>query len=456
MATSDKASDQSQPHVPTHTPTAEPPWPNSAYAWYVVILLMVLYMFSFIDRTIIVLMIEPIKRDLDLSDTQISLLYGFAFAVFYTFLGIPIARLADYRSRRNIIAAGVAIWSVMTAVCGLSKNFLQLFAARVGVGVGEATLSPAAYSLISDYFPEEQRAKAMSVYTMGLYLGAGMAVLLGGAIIGLVDSMPTVTLPVVGTLYSWQIVFVVVGLPGLLFSLLMFTVKEPLRRGLSTTPTQRESLGESLGYFLQRWRFYIMFCCGMACLVMYSYALTAWTPSYFIRTFGWDVPTVSLNYGLILVIFGPAGIITGGWVASRQAASGDAFINVRLAIITFAALLIPATIMTLVNHAYLSLAILALVKFLTGLPLGVAVAALHEVTPNRLRAQSAAVYFFLINILGLGVGPLLVALLTDYVFQNEAALRYSLAVVACGSCIVGLLLVSYSFKEFKRLKTSQA
>ncbi len=455
MVTGSKVSEQ--PHTPPPIPSAaaEPPWPNAAYSWYVVILLMVLYMFSFIDRTIIVLLIEPIKRDLQLSDTHISLLYGFAFAVFYTFLGIPIARLADYRNRRNIIAVGVAIWSVMTALCGVSKTFGQLFAARVGVGVGEAALSPAAYSMISDYFPEEKRAKAMSVYTMGLYLGAGLAVLLGGAVIALVEDVPTVSLPLIGVLYSWQLVFVVVGLPGLLFSLLMFTVKEPLRRGVSAQQTQRESLRTALGYFLQRWRFYIVFCCGMACLVMYSYSLTAWTPSYFIRTFGWDVPTVSLNYGLVLVIFGPAGILTGGWVASRMAARGDPFINVRMAIIAFGALLLPATFMTLVDNAYLSLAILAIVKFLSGLPLGIAVAALHEVTPNRLRAQSAAIYFFLINILGLGLGPLLVALLTDYVFRDEADLRYSLAIVGSGACIAGLLLVSYSFKEFKRLKTSQ-
>ncbi len=455
MVTSSTVSDQPQKDSPTPIPSAEPPWPNSRYAWYVVILLMVLYMFSFIDRTIIVLLIEPIKRDLQLTDTHISLLYGFAFAVFYTFLGIPIARLADYRNRRTIIAVGVAIWSVMTAVCGLSKNFLQLFAARVGVGVGEAALSPAAYSMISDYFPEEKRAKAMSVYTMGLYLGAGMAVLLGGAIIGLVEGMPTISLPLVGTLYSWQLVFVAVGVPGLLLSLLMFTVKEPLRRGVSAQQPQQESLRAALGYFLQRWRFYIVFCCGMACLVMYSYSLTAWTPSYFIRTFGWDIPTVSRNYGLVLIIFGPAGILTGGWVASRLAARGDSFINVRMAIVTFGALLLPATFMTLVDSAYLSLAITASVKFLGGLPLGVAVAALHEVTPNRLRAQAAAIYFFIINILGLGVGPLLVALLTDYVFRNEADLRYSLAIVGFGACIAGLILVSYSFKEFKRLKTAQ-
>ena len=175
----------------TTCPVATPERPSPVYAWYMTLLLMLLYMFSFLDRTIIVLLIEPIKRDLLLNDTQISLLYGLAFAVFYTFLGIPIARLADSKSRRSIIAVGVLFWSAMTVACGLAKSFGDLFAARIGVGAGEAALSPAAYSLISDSFPEEKRAKAMSVYTMGLYLGVGLAMLLGGQVIEFFDNIGT-------------------------------------------------------------------------------------------------------------------------------------------------------------------------------------------------------------------------------------------------------------------------
>lgn len=193
--------------------------PSPAYAWYMTLLLMVLYMFSFLDRTIIVLLIEPIKRDLAITDTQISLLYGLAFAVFYTLCGIPIARLIDSKNRRTIVAVGVLFWSAMTAACGLAKNFGSLFAARIGVGIGEATLSPAAYSMISDSFPKEKRAKAMSVYTMGIYLGVGVAMLLGGQVIEYFNNIGTVTLPLVGELRGWQLTFIAVAAPGLLLSM---------------------------------------------------------------------------------------------------------------------------------------------------------------------------------------------------------------------------------------------
>ncbi|MFV0276947.1 MAG: spinster family MFS transporter [Parahaliea sp.] len=430
-------------------------WPNSNYAWYVTWLLMVLYMFSFVDRTIIVLLIEPIKRDLHLTDTHVSLLYGFAFAVFYTFLGIPIARLADYKNRRSIIAVGVLIWSAMTCLCGLARSFGQLFIARVGVGVGEAALSPAAYSLIADYFPEEKRAKAMSVYTLGLYLGAGMALILGGMVIELIDNLGTISLPLVGQLYSWQVAFIAVGLPGVLFFLLMFTVREPARQGVSASDKAVIPLGEAVGWFAQRWRFYASFCTAMACLVMYSYSLTAWTPSFFIRTYGWTTLEISRYYGLVMLVFGPGGILVGGWWASRRMAEGDTLANIRMAIICFAGLVIPAATMSLVGDPWHALGLVAVVKFLSGLPLGVAMAAMHEVTPNRLRAQAAAFYLFTINILGLGLGPTLVALLTDYVFADPAALRYSLAIIGPVSSCLGLVLSVYAMRQFRKLRLSR-
>ena len=204
-----------------------PAYPNPAYAWYVVCILTIAYMFSFLDRQILALLVEPIRADLNISDTQMSLLQGLAFGIFYTLLGIPIGRLADRRSRRSIIAIGISIWCVMTAACGLAKNFGQLFLARVGIGIGEATLNPSAYSLISDYFPREKRARPMSFYNMGVSLGAGTAMVLGGQIISWVFSQPQPVLPLVGTLFHWQVVFIMVGLPGLLIAFLMVTVREP-------------------------------------------------------------------------------------------------------------------------------------------------------------------------------------------------------------------------------------
>ncbi|HKZ72699.1 MAG TPA: MFS transporter, partial [Steroidobacteraceae bacterium] len=205
-------------------------YPPALYSWYVVGVLTVTYTVSFIDRQIMALMIEPIRRDLGITDTQVSLLIGLAFAVFYTLLGLPIARLADRYSRRAIIAAGVAVWCVMTAACGLARSYAQLFLARVGVGVGEAALSPSALSMMSDYFPKRTRGRAVAVYNMGISLGAGLAMIVGGQVIAHVMQAPPVRLPVVGELFAWQTVFLVVGLPGLLMAVLMATVKEPARR----------------------------------------------------------------------------------------------------------------------------------------------------------------------------------------------------------------------------------
>ncbi|MFK8019553.1 MAG: spinster family MFS transporter [Pseudomonadales bacterium] len=431
-------------------------WPKPAYAWYMTILLMFLYMFSFLDRTIIVLLIEPIKRDLHLTDTDVSLLYGFAFAVFYTLMGIPIARLADTKNRGKIIAAGVLFWSLMTAFCGLAKNFTMLFAARVGVGVGEATLSPAAYSLISDSFPEEKRAKAMSVYTMGLFMGAGLALLLGGQVIGWVEQIGTVTLPIIGEIYGWQLTFIAVGAPGIVFFLLALALREPPRQGVTAGNTQGVPLKEVMTWFAQRKRFYLSFYLAMAFLTLYSYSLSAWTPSFFIRTHDWTIMQVSQNYGLVYLLFGPAGIFAGGWIASRRAMRGDPVASARMAVISSAGLLIPAATMTMMDSAWSSLGIIAIIKFVSGLPLGVAMAAVHEITPNRLRAQAVAIYLFTVNIIGLGTGPTIVALITDYGFGDPLALRYSLAIVGVIACALALVLSVYAMGQLRLLKQELA
>ena len=230
---------------PVRTPEPSPveaPYPSIKYAWYVVAVLTFVYVFSFIDRQILNLLVKPIRRDLGISDTQMSLLMGLAFALFYTICGIPLGRLADRNSRRGMIAIGFVLWSIMTACCGLAQNFIQMLAARIGVGVGEAALSPSAYSLISDYFPKEKRATAISIYSMGIYIGSGLAFLLGGIVVSLAEKQQAWNLPIVGATRPWQVIFFIVGLPGVLLALLMFTIREPLRRGLKMIKTADGSM----------------------------------------------------------------------------------------------------------------------------------------------------------------------------------------------------------------------
>ena len=264
----------------------EEPYPSESYAWYVVGVLTIVYIFSFIDRQILNLLVGPIRRDLGISDTQMSWLMGTSFAVFYTFFGIILGRLADSRSRRSLIALGFIFWSIMTAGCGLARNFTQMLLLRMGVGVGEATLSPSAYSLISDYFPKEKRATAISVYSMGIYIGSGIAFLLGGAVIGYVSTQGTIEIPIIGSIRPWQAIFLIVGMPGVLLSLLMYTVKEPIRRGVRSVQlspgTGKQSIAplkEVLSYVRSNSKTFVCHTVGFALLSFSSYGTSAWIAS---------------------------------------------------------------------------------------------------------------------------------------------------------------------------------
>jgi MFS family permease len=259
-------------------------WPNLRYAWFVVIVLMTLYIFSFIDRMIIALLVAPIKADLVLTDTDIGLLHGLAFALFYTFMGVFIARLADNWNRTKLVAIGVLLWGLATAACGLAGSFATLFIARIFVGIGEASLSPAAYSMISDYFPPEKRARAMSVYTSGIYFGVGAALIFGGIVIGLVERVGLLELPILGSIKAWQAVFFVVGLPGVFFFVIVkLFVREPVRREVSATPP---TFAAFRAYFTTRRKLYLGHYMGFAFMVLYSYSFSAWTPAVITRGYG--------------------------------------------------------------------------------------------------------------------------------------------------------------------------
>ena len=216
------------------------------------------YMVAFIDRQILSLLIQPIKEDLGITDTQIGLLAGLAFAIFYSFIGIPIAKLADKQNRVTIISLGVALWTFMTALCGLTKTYFYLFLARIGVGVGEAALSPAAYSMIADYFPKEKLGRAIGIYVIGLYLGAGIAMLVGSAVISLVSSLPPIDLPYYGNIKPWQLTFLLVSIPGILVLLLMLTVNEPQRSNYMSSDVPKESTFREVVTYLWGLRKYLL------------------------------------------------------------------------------------------------------------------------------------------------------------------------------------------------------
>jgi MFS family permease len=441
-------------------------YPDSGYAWYVVVILTIAYMFSFLDRQILALLVEPIRADLNISDTQMSLLQGLAFGIFYTLLGIPIGRLADRRSRRAIIATGITIWCLMTTACGLAKTFPQLFAARIGIGVGEATLNPSAYSLISDYFPREKRARPMSFYNMGVSLGAGVAMVLGGQIITWVFTQPRLNLPYVGELYHWQTVFMMVGLPGLLVAVLMITVREPERKGkISLGNTLGNNLGNTSGdtddtpdvipiravasFLWERRSTYLTLFLGMSVVTIIGYGYFSWIPTMFIRTWGWTISQIAFSYGVVILIFGPLGVNLGGWLAERWYNKGRRAAHMRVTLIG-ALILVPASTLAPLMPTP-ELAVLMLIPATIGgaIPTATAGAALMMIVPNQMRAQTTAIYYFVINILGLTLGPFMIAFFTDSIFHDESMLRYSISIVSGSAGVIALCFLFANIRHFR-------
>lgn len=420
-----------------HQGKSEKPYPNQIYAWYVVAVLVIAFTFSFIDRQILSLLVGPIKRDLEISDTQMSLLQGFAFAVFYSIGGLPIGRLVDRHHRINIIAVGVFIWSVMTALCGTARSFLQLFVFRAGVGVGEAALSPSAYSIIADYFPPKRLGFALGVYGMGVYIGAGLALIIGAAVIGLVSNGGGMELPLIGEVYAWQITFFIVGFPGLLVALWVWTLREPARRGYmrkivaedGTETAVEVPVSEVVAYMRANWRTIVPLNLCYALSAMMAYGVAAWVPTFFVRTYDWTYPMAGWWYGWVIVAFGTTGVVAGGWMGDVLTSRGIR--NGRMMVCAFTGLAaLPFTVLyPLMDSPWVALVLICFSTFFATFTTGAGPSALQELMPNQMRGFASAVMIFVVNIIGLGLGPTSIALATDYIYGDEMMLRYSLVLV---------------------------
>ncbi|MDP3867540.1 MFS transporter [Phenylobacterium sp.] len=417
-------------------------WPHPALAWFAVAALMVAYTSSFIDRQILTLLVEPIRRDLAISDTRFSLLAGIAFSLFYTLMGLPLARLSDRGSRRLIILVGIAVWSVMTVACGFASSFLGLFAARIGVGIGEATLSPAAYSLIADYFPPAQRARALAVYSMGPYIGAGLALIIGGKVIDLLSATP-LTLPGLEGLAPWQMTFVLVGAPGLLIASLFLLVREPRRRGVAQT--QRHA--GLLAFLWSRRSTFVPIILGFSVFGIAGVSYMAWTPAVLIRQHGWSPGEVGMVYGAILLCLATPGVVVGGWLSDWLSARGRTDAPIRVAAFAMLAITPFAAVAPLLADTRLALSALGAACFGFGLVNGLPAAALQLVAPNQLRAQVTAAYFLIGNLISLGLGPTLVAGLSDTLLGGRIGV--SLGLVSGVALLVAASLLGWSLVAFR-------
>jgi MFS family permease len=400
--------------------------PSRQYAWYVVAVLTLANISGNIDQQILALLVRPIERDLGITDSQMSYLTGLAFAMFYILLGLPIARWSDRSNRRNIVAGGVGLWSVFTALGATARTYGQLFAMRVGVGVGEATLNAPGVSLIADYFPRERRGRAMSIYSLGIFLGSGAAYFIGGWVVGLLSIDGKWNVPIVGDIHPWQSVFLAVGLPGFLVAALLLTIREPRREAGRAMRLPYRVLWRYVG---ENRRTFVTHGLGFTMSALVNFGIAMWLATFLTRTYGFTEAQAGRVQGLLTMTVGVAGVIAGGWISDRFVRNGKVDGPLRVGIIGALGMLVAGTAYPLMPTATLAVVWLVAVNFFAALPWGAATAAAAEIVPGPLRAQGVALYFLVLGLLSRTLGPTSVAWLTDYVFRDAAVIRYSLAIV---------------------------
>lgn len=428
-------------------------WPTPGRAWWTVAVLTFTYIISFVDRTILGLLVEPIKIDLGVSDTKMGLLVGAVFGLFYAVMGLPLGWLADRTSRRGLIAVGAALWCAATAACGLAGSFVQLVFARVAVGVGEAALSPAAMSIISDSFPKERRAAPIGVYAAAAAVGAGLAMIVGGTVIQLVSHRDVFVLPLFGEVARWQAAFVLVGAGGLVILPLLATILEPVRRNDTAAGTGSARIDR---FIRDHANFMVRHYAAVSFYSVVVYAVLAWVPTQFARLYGWNAGETGLRYGFVLLLFGGAGTVLGGILSARLGKRGVAQPAILITVVGMAMagpLLAGAG---LADDGWTSLMWYAPALLFMTLPGGTAIQVVQEAVPNRLRGQASAIYYLSTSIVGSSLGPLLVGLLTDYVYGDPQRIGSALAILAIVIAPLTALLSLSSRAPFARLVGQQA
>lgn len=398
--------------------------------WAAVFVLFLIYALAYVDRQILSLLVAPIRADLQISDTEFSLLHGLSFAAFYAVFGIPIGWWVDRGHRPALLAAGVALWSLFTCLCGLSRTYVLLFLARMGVGVGEATVVPVTYSLLGDYFPPERRGLAMGLFGSGVYFGMGAALLIGGALVEALQAIGPVELALVGSLRPWQLTLIAVGAPGLLLALLALALREPRRAGRSAAiaATDRERPPSIWSHYRGSAAAILLHHLTVTFMVMSLYAVLGWAPEHFRRTFGEAASVSGMAIGLLVIIAGTAGVLAGGILSDALLRRGVG--AARLLVLAGASLLaIPAALLfALAADPGSALAAMAIAILFISTLSSVGAAGMQELVPARLRGTGGAIYQLVANLFGLGLGPTIVALVTDFGFGEDDRLYASLAV----------------------------
>lgn len=429
---------------------ADAAYPPERVAWYVIAVLFLLTLFSQLDRQLPALLVAPIRAEFQISDTAFSMAQGYAFAFVFTLMGLPLGRLVDRTNRRNLLIAGVVLWSVMTMLAGLVTGYAAFFATRMGVGIGEAVLSPAAYSLIADYIRPERRGRAISVFYLSYAIGQGAAFSIGAL---LLRSIPDtgIDLPLIGVHAPWRIAFLLAGMPGLLLAFVLLTVREPARREVTLGASAGNTIADdsAVRHVRAHAMAYMPLFAIPSAMAIVGYTAMNWAPAFFARRF--DLPPTSAGpiLGGMMMAAGLFGTLIAGALGDRLVRRRVAGARLPLALAA-SAMLVPTSLWPLAPQLWLSMTMLGIMMF--GLMLGLACmpAIAQDITPNRMRGQVVAAYAFVAGIIGIAIAPTLVALLTDHVFRDEALVGYSLAVVAFPAALFGAIACWAGLKPYAR------
>lgn len=397
---------------------------TSPRGWYAVFLLGIVSMLSFVDRGVMALFVQPMKRDFALSDTEVSLLLGLAFTLPYVVVGFPMSRFIDRGNRRNLIAGCLGLWSLATAICGVAQNYWTLFICRFVTGGAESVNTSGSLSMIADAVPRDKMPRAFAIQSAGVACGAALSLLIGGVLYGLLVDVPPTHIAGIGVIHNWQLVFMIVGIPGLLVAALMFfTVPEPRRKG-GTRP-DGYPLREVVGFVWSMRSLHLPLLSGMLLLAIMTSGFQAWMPAFYERTYGWGPQVVGPLLGGVSLVSSVIGLIAGTkfaeWLGRKR---NDANVRVMFIAHLFAQPLLIA--MPLMPNPWLALGCAAIANTIAVMGAPAFSAALQITAPNEMRAQVNVMYAASITAIGGTMGPTLIGVLTDFVAGSEADLRYVL------------------------------
>ena len=425
-------------------------YPPRRAGYSAVVVMTLAQVFAFIDRQIPAMLVEPIKQDFSLNDSQIALLGGAAFSIFYAIMALPIGYAVDRYKRVNVLGTGIFVWSLMTTLAGLANSFGRLFGARIGVAVGEAVMAPVSVSLVSDYFPQNKQGKPMGIITAGVYIGIGATLIGGGYLIDYLTDIGGITIPGIGYFKPWQATFLVVGIPGILISIAAFMLHEPRRLGLAQTPEKDSKSINIFSHLIKNKSTLIPMFAGLIFMALIFYSFTFWAPSMMVRTHGLSLTEVGFSLGIITIFSSILGTISSGAVVDYLRSKGRTDAPIRTAMFACIFAMPAICLAPIVENVVVAWILIGIYLFFISSFAPIGLLAVSGVSSNEVKGQMAAVHAFLMMAFGLSLGPQITAFFTDFILQDESKL--GLAVSLTGGLVLPIAAVCFwmSLKRYRK------